>query len=102
MTLRATTLGVLLLVLGVAWVRYAALITFGANIDNSVPSGPALLALLVLIGLDRLLQWLRRRRVLEAREIAVAYSACPSIHWATPWPRAMAICCGPRSSRCGW
>ncbi len=73
MTLRATILGVILLVVGVAWVRYAALITFGANIDNSVPSGPALLALLVLIGLDRVLAWLRRRRVLQAREIAVAY-----------------------------
>jgi len=73
MTLRATILGVILLVVGVVWVRYAALITFGANIDNSVPSGPALLALLVLIGLDRVLAWLRRRRVLQAREIAVAY-----------------------------
>ncbi len=74
MTLRATILGVALLVIGVAWVRYACLITFGANIDNSVPSGPALLALLALIGLDRLLAWLRRRRVLQAREIAVAYT----------------------------
>ncbi|MGD9497068.1 MAG: DUF6785 family protein [Armatimonadota bacterium] len=73
MTLRATLLGIALLVVGVAWVRYAALITFGANIDNSVPSGPALLALLLLIGLERLLAWLCRRRVLEAGEIAVAY-----------------------------
>jgi len=73
MTLRATALGVALLVIGVAWLRYACLITFGANIDNSVPSGPALLALLVLIGLDRLLAWLRRRRVLASSEIAVAY-----------------------------
>ncbi len=74
MTLRATILGAVLLVVGMAWVRYACLITFGANIDNSVPSGPALLALLALIGLDRLLAWLRRRRVLPAREIAVAYT----------------------------
>lgn len=73
MTPRAVALGVALLMVGVAWVRYAALITFGANIDNSVPAGPALLALLTLIGLDRLLAWLRRRRVLQAREIAVAY-----------------------------
>lgn len=73
MTLRAIILGIVLLVVGVAWVRYAGLITFGANIDNSVPSGPALLALLVLIGLDRLLAWLRRRQVLPGREIAVAY-----------------------------
>ncbi|MEA3401545.1 MAG: DUF6785 family protein [Armatimonadota bacterium] len=73
MSLRATTLGVALLVVGVAWIRYASLITFGANIDNSVPSGPALAALLALIALDRLLAWLRRRRVLAASEIAVAY-----------------------------
>ena len=73
MTLRATILGVVLLVVGVAWVRYAALITFGANIDNSVPAGPALLALLVLIALDRVLAWLARRRILQSREIAVAY-----------------------------
>jgi hypothetical protein len=73
MTLRATILGVVLLIVGVAWVRYAALITFGANIDNSVPAGPALLALLVLIALDRLLAWLARRRIIQSREIAVAY-----------------------------
>lgn len=73
MTARAIILGTALLGIGVAWVRYASLITFGANIDNSVPAGPALLALLVLIGIDRLLAWLRRRQVLEGREIAVAY-----------------------------
>ncbi len=74
MTLRTVLLALVLMVVGVAWVRYAGLITFGANIDNSVPAGPALLALLVLIAIDRLLAWLRRRRVLRASEIAVAYT----------------------------
>jgi hypothetical protein len=60
--------------MGVWWVRYACLITFGANIDNPVPSGPALAALLLLIGLDRLLAWACRRRIISGAEIAVAYT----------------------------
>lgn len=73
LTLRVVVLGLILLALGNIWVRYASLITFGANIDNSVPPGPALAALLVVLVANRGLEALSRKLALRHAEVLVLY-----------------------------
>lgn len=73
LSVRVIVLAVLLVFFADMWIRLACLITFVANIDNSVPAAPAMLGLLLVLGVNGLLRRFARRWELSRGEIATLY-----------------------------
>lgn len=74
LTWRVVLFGLILLALANVWIRFASLITFGANIDNSVPPAPAMAAILLVLGLNKLAHGVSRRLALRQGEILCLYA----------------------------
>ncbi len=73
LTLRVVLLAVALVVLGDLWIRLACLLTFVANIDNSVPPAPAILGLLTVLLINTIARKVSDRLCLSRAEITCLY-----------------------------
>ncbi len=73
LTLRAVLVGIALLVVANIWMKYAALVTVSAQVTMSVPPIPALMGLVLLLGLGALLRRIAPMVALSRAEMLVIY-----------------------------
>ncbi len=73
LTVRAFIIALALLVAANIWMKFAALLTVSAQITMSVPPIPALMGLVVLLGLGSLLRKLSPRLALSRSELLIIY-----------------------------
>lgn len=73
LTVRAFVIALAMLVLANIWMKFAALITVSAQVAMSVPPIPALMGLVVLLGLGALLRPISSKLALSRSELLVIY-----------------------------